>query len=128
MLRDFTAVPTLAVRDLAAATTFYESLGFSPRDTNFEGTFFDAGAGSFFIYRSDFAGTNKATAMSFMVSGESFDKEVENLRGAGVTFETFDAPGVSWDNGVATMDGGGKGVWFKDPDGNFISLDQGPTS
>lgn len=128
MLRDFTPVPTLAVSDLAAASAFYESLGFSPGETSYEGTFFSSGSGSFFIYTSDFAGTNKATAMSFMVPGASFDQEVEKLRSAGVTFETFDAPGITWDNGVATMDGGGKGVWFKDPDGNFISLDQAPSS
>lgn len=125
MLGDYSPVATLAVKDLATASTFYEDLGFG-RSYEFEGgVFYTAGTGTFFVYQSEFAGTNKATALSFQVPTEAFDAEVEALRAAGITFETFDADYVTWHDGVATMtEGGGRAVWFKDPDGNFINVDE----
>ncbi|WP_432560678.1 VOC family protein [Granulicoccus sp. GXG6511] len=120
MLSDFTPVTTLAVKDLDSARHFYESVvGFSSGTDVGEGVFYSAGNGRFFIYKSQYAGTNQATAMSFQVPADTFDAEVAALRSAGVTFDTFDAPGVSWDDGVATIGEGMRGVWFKDPDGNI---------
>ena len=125
MLGDYSPVATLAVKDLAAASKFYEDLGFG-RSYEFEGgVFYTAGNGTFFVYQSEFAGTNKATALSFQVPPEAFDTEVEALRAAGVSLETFEAEGVTWHDGVATRaEGEGRAVWFKDPDGNFINVDE----
>ena len=125
MLGDYSPVATLAVKDLATACKFYEDLGFG-RSYEFEGgVFYTAGTGTFFVYQSEFAGTNKATALSFQVPTEAFDAEVEALRTAGVTFETFEAEGLTWQDGVATMgDEAARAVWFKDPDGNFINVDE----
>jgi hypothetical protein len=43
------------------------------------------------------------------------------LRGKGVKFDTFDAPGIEWQDGVNVM-GDMKAVWFKDPDGNILNI------
>lgn len=127
MLGDHSPTATIAVKDLATARDFYENtLGATPRNENSEGIIYGAGAGSFFVYRSEFAGSNKATAMSFMISEEAFDTEVAALRDKGVSFQTFDAPGLEWNDGVATMDDGQfKSVWFTDPDGNILNIDSG---
>ena len=51
--------------------------------------------------------------------------EIEGLRKCGVRFERFD--GLSQDElGVWTSPAGGKVAWFKDPDGNTLSLTQFP--
>jgi hypothetical protein len=63
--------------------------------------------------------------MSFSVPAAAFDAEVANLRTKGVTFQTFDAEGLAWDDGVATI-GDMKAVWFEDPDGNILNLDSSP--
>ena len=124
MLGDHDTIPTLAVKDLQVARDFYEgTLGFAPRDDGSEGVLYSAGSGAFLVYPSSFAGTNRATAMSFQVSGTAFDAEVTALRDAGVGFQTFDAPGIEWEDGVATFGGDMRGVWFEDPDGNILNVE-----
>ncbi len=70
-----------------------------------QGITYQSGSGAFFVYTSEFAGTNKATAMMFELPGDAFDAAVADLRSKGVTFQTFDAEGMEWDDGVASMGG-----------------------
>ena len=124
MLSDFAPVPTLAVSDLQRARDFYEGvLGYKSEGDVPDGVMYQSGNGFFLVYPSAYAGTNKATAMSLQVPGDAFDAEVEALRSKGVTFQTFEAEGLSWDNGVASIPGAFKGVWFEDPDGNILNLE-----
>ena len=126
MLGDHDTIATLAVKDLQVARDFYEGvLGLSPRGDAPEGVLYGAGSGAFLVYPSSFAGTNRATSMSFQVAGAAFDAEIAALRDKGVTFQTFDAPGISWDDGVAAMGGDARGVWFADPDGNILNVETG---
>lgn len=127
MIGDHTPSPTLAVSDLDRARGFYEGvLGLSPQGDPPEGVFYAAGSASLFVYPSSFAGTNRATAVSWMLPADAFEEEVARLRAAGVEFVTFDAPGMEWEDGVAVMgDGAGRAVWFTDPDGNILNLDTG---
>lgn len=125
MLADYVPIPTLAVSDLERAREFYEGvLGFAAQGDVPEGVVYTAGAASFLVYPSAYAGTNKATAMSFQVPAEAFDGEVATLRERGVTFQTFEMEGITWDDGVATW-GPGHSVWFEDPDGNIINVETG---
>lgn len=122
MLADIDPVPTLAVADLDRARRFYEGvLGFRPEGDVAEGVVYRAGSGRILVYPSSFAGTNKATAVSFQVPARSFDDEVAELRGK-VTFTTFEMDGIAWDDGVASF-GDGRAVWFEDPDGNILNLE-----
>jgi catechol 2,3-dioxygenase-like lactoylglutathione lyase family enzyme len=123
MLSSFDPVPVLAVSDVDRARAFYEGvLGFVPRDDAPEGVAYTCGSGQFLVYPSQFAGTNRATAMGLQVPPDAFDAEVADLRARGVTFETFDAEGLTWDDGVASMPGG-RSVWMSDPDGNIIAVE-----
>jgi catechol 2,3-dioxygenase-like lactoylglutathione lyase family enzyme len=128
MLGDHDTIATIAVKDLQVARDFYEGvLGLAPRGDAPEGVLYGAGSGAFLVYPSSFAGTNRATAMSFQVPGDRFDAEVAALRSAEVEVQTFDAPGITWDDGVAAMGGDARGVWFEDPDGNILNVETGMT-
>ena len=123
MLSDYSPVSTLPVTDLDRARAFYErTLGFVPEDDAVEGVLYRSGGGTFLVYPSAYAGTNKATALSFDVPGAAFDEEIAALRRAGVEFQTFDMEGLEWHDGVATA-GSMRAVWFADPDGNILNLD-----
>ncbi|WP_448072006.1 VOC family protein [Georgenia yuyongxinii] len=123
MLSDSTPVAALAVKDLDAAREFYEgTLGFTRSEGDFpDGVLYAVGSGRVMVYASSYAGTNKATAVSFQVPAEDFDAEVAALREKGVTFQTFDMPSGSWDDGVLS-DGSMRSVWFEDLDGNILNV------
>jgi catechol 2,3-dioxygenase-like lactoylglutathione lyase family enzyme len=126
MLGDHDAIPTLAVTDLQRARAFYEGvLGFTPRGEVPEGVLYTAGSGAFLVYPSSFAGTNKATAMSFQVPAAEFDAEASALREKGVSFQTFEAEGLEWQDGVASMGDAFRSAWFEDPDGNILNVETG---
>lgn len=123
MLSDHTPSTTLATADPQRSRAFYEgTLGFEPSEESGGGVFYRAGSGSFFVYQSSFAGTNQATSMSFELSADEFDQEIDALRSAGVSFDTFEMEGIAWDGEVAVFDGM-RSVWFKDPDGNILNVE-----
>jgi catechol 2,3-dioxygenase-like lactoylglutathione lyase family enzyme len=127
MLGSHTPVANVATADLARARAFYEEvLGFQVGlELGGAGAvLYQGGSGHFLLYTSEFAGTNKATAMGFQMTREEFDTEIDGLRKAGVSFLTFDGPGMTWDEDVAAM-GEGRAAWFRDPDGNIISITAG---
>jgi len=90
-----------------------------------DGVSYKSGEGTVLVYESEYAGTNKATAVTFEVSLSAFDDEIRTLRDKGVSFLTFELEGVNWNDGVASMGDAMKGVWFTDPDGNIISVAAG---
>ncbi len=123
MLSDYTPTPTLATADPVRSRDFYEgTLGLTPGEDAGGGLFYPAGSSAFFVYPSAFAGTNQATSISFEVPAEQFDAEIAALRANGIAFDTFEAEGVVWEDGVAEMDGM-RSVWFQDPDGNILNLE-----
>jgi catechol-2,3-dioxygenase len=122
MLGDKEAVATLAVKDLAAARKFYEGkLGLTPLDAQGdEAVTYRSGGSRVIVYRSQFAGTNKATAANWFV-GKDLEKIVAALAERGVPFEHYDMPGMTL-NGHIHSHGDFKSAWLKDPDGNIIAL------
>jgi hypothetical protein len=48
---------------------------------------------------------------------------VADLRAKGVTFEEYDMPGLKTVDGIAGL-GEERVAWFKDPEGNILSLAQ----
>jgi catechol 2,3-dioxygenase-like lactoylglutathione lyase family enzyme len=122
MLGDKEAVATLAVKDLGAARKFYEGV-LGLKVTNAQGgeaMTFKSGSAQLIVYRSQFAGTNQATAANFLV-GEDIDKIVRGLADRGVVFEHYDLPGLDR-KGDLHVAGDFKTAWFKDPDGNILCL------
>ena len=121
MLRDTDAVATLAVRDLNAAAKFYgETLGLSRASTeDNEAIVFESGDTTINVYRSTFAGTNKATALTWAV--DDVEEIVRTLKAKDVTFEHYDLPQTKREGDVHVA-GEHKIAWFKDPDGNILSV------
>ena len=125
MLSNYSPVPTLPVSDLDKAREYYEqTLGLSVQQDTPGGVTYTCGGGQLFVYPSEYAGTNKGTAVSYDVPLADFDSEVNWLRGQGVEFTTFEMDGIEWNDGVATM-GEIKAVWFTDPDGNILNISAG---
>jgi catechol 2,3-dioxygenase-like lactoylglutathione lyase family enzyme len=126
MLSQYTPVVTLPTKDLSQARSFYEqTLGLSSVREGMGGLFYNCGDAALFLYESAYAGTNKATAVSFDVPEAAFQEEVDALRGRGVEFMTFEGEGMTWNDGVATMGESVQSVWFYDPDGNIINVSTG---
>jgi catechol 2,3-dioxygenase-like lactoylglutathione lyase family enzyme len=121
MLGDHDVAATLAVTDIDAARSFYEgTLGLKPVMEFPDSVVYSAGNSRLMVYRSDLAGTNKATGATWAV-GDQLESIVTGLRGNGVVFEHYDLPGTTRDGDIHEM-GGMLGVWLKDPDGNIIGL------
>jgi catechol 2,3-dioxygenase-like lactoylglutathione lyase family enzyme len=125
MLADRTAVATIAVKDLAAAKRFYEGvLGLTQiASQGTEAVTYATGAGKLFVYRSEFAGTNKATAVTWIV-GEDIERIVKGLKAKGLTFEHYDMPQMKREGDIHVA-GGTRAAWFKDPDGNIHGIVSG---
>ena len=123
MLGDKESIATIAVKDMKAAAKFYEDkLGFVP--VNHEGdelVTYRSGTSAFNVYHSEYAGTNKATALTWLV-GDELDDVLRDLKSKGIKFEHYDdMPGMTREGDVHT--GGDMRVaWFKDPDGNILNL------
>jgi catechol 2,3-dioxygenase-like lactoylglutathione lyase family enzyme len=121
MLANKDAVANIAVRDLDVARNFYGStLGLKPvHEEGEELVVFRSGHSSINVYRSEYAGTNKATAVTWTV--DSVEDEVEALKHKGVVFEHYDMPGMTREGDVH-VGGNMKVAWFKDPDGNILNV------
>ena len=116
---DFT--PMIAVKDLDRAKQFYtDTLGLKPTgEENSEVFMLKSGDTTLSLYRSEFAGSNKATALTFDVN--DINSEVSELKGQGITFEHYDLEGLKQEGDIYTAEGM-KTAWFKDPDGNILSM------
>ena len=121
MLGNKDAVANVAVKDLDVATDFYRNtLGLKPlHEEGNELVVFQSGHSSINVYRSEHAGTNKATAVTWTV--DNVEDEVNALRNRGVVFEHYDMPGMKREGDVHVSDHM-KVAWFKDPDGNILSV------
>ena len=122
MLTETDAVANLAAKDLARARRFYEgTLGFEPvHSEGGELIVYRSGKTVFNLYRSEFAGTNQATALTWAV-GDRIEAVVEALAGKGIAFQHYDLPGMRREGDIHIA-GDMKVAWFKDPDGNILNI------
>jgi catechol 2,3-dioxygenase-like lactoylglutathione lyase family enzyme len=124
MLADKDAVATVAVKDLKAAKKFYgDTLGLKltpvpePEVLNYK-----SGNSTVLVYKSQFAGSNKATSVTWIV--DDVESTVKELKAKGVSFEHYDFPGMTR-KGDVHIAGKSKAAWFKDPDGNILAIVSG---
>ena len=122
MLNQINPVATLGVTNIHDAQKFYEEkLQLSPVKTDDEEMLlYRCGNTTLSLYHSEFAGTNKATALSWEV-GDDIVKEVEELKNKGVEFEHYDMPDAKLEGDIHVM-GDVKAAWFKDPSGNILCI------
>lgn len=125
MLAGRDAIATVAVKDLKVAAKFYEgALGLKRTEKQQTGTLsYKCGNSTLFVYESQFAGTNKATAVTWIV-GDELEETVKALKAKRVVFEHYDFPGTTR-TGDVHLAKGVRVAWFTDPDGNIHSLVNG---
>src|SRR5213075_301732 len=117
VISDGQVAATLGVSDVDRARKFYtEVLGFTAvMEDPALGTLYGGGKGTMFlVYWSEFAGTNKATAMTINV--DDFEVAIADIREKGIAFLDFDYPGFKSENGIVQTPTG-PAAWFQDPDG-----------
>jgi catechol 2,3-dioxygenase-like lactoylglutathione lyase family enzyme len=112
----------IPVSSIASARAFYEGiLGVQPVRVQDHEVIYRSGGALFGIYETDAAGKASHTLGTF--SGvEDLESEVGELRRRGVVFEEYDLPGLQTVGGIASL-GPDKVAWFRDPDGNLLSID-----
>ncbi len=121
MLAETDAIATVAVKDLAAAADFYEGkLGLKKvGGGEMQVITYRSGSSTVLVYQSQFAGTNQATAVTWAV--DDVDGTVRALKEKGVVFERYEFPDVKHEGDVHVF-GSRRNAWFKDPDGNILSI------
>ena len=122
MLGDKDDAANIAVKNLEIAKKFYEdTLGLTQvAAEGQEVIVLKSGNSTVNVYRSQYAGTNKSTTMTWVV-GEDIESVVQQLTAKDITFEHYDMPGVTREGDVHIA-GDMKVVWFKDPDGNILNI------
>jgi catechol 2,3-dioxygenase-like lactoylglutathione lyase family enzyme len=122
MLGNKEAMATIAVKDVVAASRFYEGI-LGLKRTATEGTdavVYGSGRSSVLVYQSQYAGTNKATAATWSL-GDDLERAVQDLKAKGVAFEHYDLPDTTR-KGDVHVAGKARVAWLKDPDGNILAL------
>jgi catechol 2,3-dioxygenase-like lactoylglutathione lyase family enzyme len=113
----------VAVSDMSTAKAFYEGkLGLSSgEDQGDGGTTYTCAAGTqIHVYPSPGnAGGSSATLAAWLV--DDIDAAVDELTANGVTFERYGEPFNTNEKGIASF-GDISAAWFKDPDGNILSV------
>ncbi len=122
MFKDRAAMGMIPVHDVERATAWYrDKLGLEPAERNDEGVIYRLNGATMFLYPSGFAGTNRATMLTF--DSPDLAADMSALRAKGVQFLDYDFPGFKTENGVASM-GGMKTAWCNDSEGNILALNQ----
>jgi catechol 2,3-dioxygenase-like lactoylglutathione lyase family enzyme len=125
MLGDKDAVANIAVKNLETAKKFYEeTLGLTQIGAEGQEVIvFRSGSSKIYVYKSQYAGTNQATALTWVV-GKDIESIVRELKTKGVTFEHYNMPDVTREGDIHVA-GNMKVAWFKDPDGNILNVING---
>lgn len=113
----------LPAQDVERARAFYRDvLGFEPARDHQSHLFYECGGSSFLVFPSSGSASGTHDQVGFVV--DDVEAAAAELRSRGVELETYDAPpGCSFRDGI--MDYGPvKAAWFKDSEGNLISIAQ----
>jgi catechol 2,3-dioxygenase-like lactoylglutathione lyase family enzyme len=129
MLSNARISAVIPVTDLARAHEFYEGVLGLPvfRERLEQGTVIYHSAGTYLtIYQRQTASSGEHTIAGFELEGD-FDAVVDGLMARGITFDTFEIPGVDlpWDDRGVLNDANRPSAWFKDPDGNVLVVGKG---
>jgi catechol 2,3-dioxygenase-like lactoylglutathione lyase family enzyme len=125
MLASHRVYATIPATDLERAKRWYaDKLGLTPSREDAVGAMYAlAGGTGFLLYPTQFAGKAPNTLMGFI--SDDVEGDVAALKKRGVKFEEYDMPGLKTVNSIATL-GTVKGAWFKDSEGNILSIGDEP--
>ena len=122
ILKDSKLFSTFAVKDSAKAKRFYgETLGLDVRDGDMPGLFeIHTGDRQVTVYPKPDHTPAAFTVLNFIV--DDVEPTVDSLTGSGVRFEHYDTKDMKT-NAKGIMRGQGPDIaWFRDPDGNILSI------
>jgi catechol 2,3-dioxygenase-like lactoylglutathione lyase family enzyme len=130
MLKDGKVATRIPAQDLDRARAFYaDKLGFDPVEERPGGLRYACAAGEFVVFQSAGASSGDHTQIAFEV--DDLEATVAELRSRGVTFEEYDAPGLTTVDGIADIEGNypskgiaERGAWFRDSEGNLLGVGQ----
>lgn len=121
MLKDKTSSAIVPCSDVEAAKRFYtETLGLPLAADQGDVFTVTTGESLLNVYKSDYAGTNKANAVVWDAGGE-VEAIAADLRGKGVTLDEYPDRFDEVRDGVHVKDDF-RAIWFKDPDGNILHV------
>jgi catechol 2,3-dioxygenase-like lactoylglutathione lyase family enzyme len=123
MLANDPIYPSLPAADLERAKRFYaDKLGLTPESELEGGLFYRCGKDTrFAVFTSQGGASGTHTQAMWLV--EDVESEVAALKARGVIFEEYDLPSLKTVNSIATI-GPNKGAWFRDSEGNLLSVGQ----
>ena len=121
MLKITESYATLPAQDIERARKFYEQkLGLKPDQVTPDGgVVFRTGNSGFTVFPSSGKASGDHTQVAFEVP--DVEEAVKELKRNGVNPEEYDLPGFKTEGGVLHM-GDEKAAWFKDSEGNLLSL------
>jgi predicted enzyme related to lactoylglutathione lyase len=130
MFKDAKAFSSFSVSDLSRAKTFYgQTLGLEVTETRMTEdvsilTLKIAGGGRVLVYPKPNHAAASFTVLNFPV--QSVEKTVDALMERGVRPEIYREGPVRTDEKGISRGNGPTIAWFKDPDGNVLSVLEGP--
>jgi catechol 2,3-dioxygenase-like lactoylglutathione lyase family enzyme len=120
MLGNADIVAIVPVKDLEKGKKFYvDTLGLEIVKERPGGIVMKSGSTQVLVYKTGFAGTNQATTAAWTV--KDVDGVAKDLTAKGIKLEHYDLPGASREGDVHIL-GDLRAIWFKDPDGNILSV------
>ena len=122
MLGDCDIVAFLATSDTAKARSFFvDTLGLDFVSEDPYAIVFDANGTTLRVQKVEKVEPRPGTVLGWHVP--DIQAAVKQLGNAGISFERYEGFGQD-DLGIVTFPGGAQVAWFKDPDGNLLSIDQ----
>ena len=110
------------ITDAARSKAFYEKLGLKFVSQDSFAVVFEANGNMLRLTLMKEVTPQPFTIMGWQVT--DIEKSVKELQAAGVQFERFGDFMKQDELGIWTAPGGNRVAWFKDPDGNTLSVSQ----
>jgi catechol 2,3-dioxygenase-like lactoylglutathione lyase family enzyme len=125
LFKEVPAFSGFSAKDLKSAKTFYaDTLGLDVDDQ--DGMLFlnIFASNKILIYPKADHQPASFTILNFPV--DDIEKTVDELKARGVKFERYNVPGLTANEKLIYRGEGPPIAWFKDPDGNILSVIEGP--
>jgi predicted enzyme related to lactoylglutathione lyase len=123
MLKISQSYATLPAQDIKRARQFYEQkLGLSAEEQSDGGAMYRTGQTGFLVFQSTGKPSGDHTQLGLDV--EDISSAMTELQSKGVKIEEFDFPNFKTVNGIYELPDGSKSAWFKDTEGNLLSVNQ----
>jgi predicted enzyme related to lactoylglutathione lyase len=123
MLKISQSYATLPAQDIKRARQFYEQkLGLTAEEQSDGGAMYRTGQTGFLVFQSTGKPSGDHTQLGLDV--EDISSAMTELQSKGVKIEEFDFPNFKTVNGIYELPDGSKSAWFKDTEGNLLSVNQ----